>query len=124
MQYDETRQLDARPSVCLCCGGELSEVGDCHCSLAVDRFTRAMRRELEANAHKGGRSGDRGWISSMTPEKRVSELLYHVAKLAYAQRQYLQGDGTSEQVVEFAADVGNCALMVADGLGLLGVGEP
>lgn len=55
----------------------------------------------------------------MTPEKRVSELLYHVAKLTYAQRQYLQGDGPAEQVVELAADVGNCALMVVDGLGLL-----
>lgn len=103
---------------CDTCGGKLV-APVCGCQSALRRFASAMRRELEANTDKGGRCGEGGWIEGMSPEQRISELLYHTAKLAYAQRQYLQGDGDAEKVLEFAADVGNCALMVVDGLGLL-----
>ncbi|HEY4452362.1 MAG TPA: hypothetical protein VGN13_12305 [Solirubrobacteraceae bacterium] len=79
-----------------------------------------MASELRANVEKGGRGGPYGWLG-MTPDQRIAELLYHVAKLTYAQRQFLQGDGDASAVLEFAADCGNCALMVVDGLGVLGV---
>ncbi len=104
---------------CQFCGG-LGSCG-CGCLSAVRAFRSQMVAELEANRDKGGRRGPGGWIEGMTPEQRISELLYHVAKLAYAQRQFLQGDGDPEKVLEFAADVGNCSLMVVDGPGLLGV---
>ncbi len=102
---------------CGLCGGPAPT--GCRCRDALDAFVAQLENELRENAHKGGRGGPGGWVAGMTPDKRINELLYHVAKLSYAQRQYLQGDGDAEQVREFAADVGNCALMVADGLGLL-----
>jgi uncharacterized protein YcaQ len=78
-------------------------------------YVRAMARELEANRHKGDRTG---WLAQ-DPRVLVSEVLYHAAKLSYALRQFQQGDGPPERVLEFAADVGNTALMVADAAGVL-----
>lgn len=65
----------------------------------VDRFADLMRRELDANAHKGG------W-SEMTPEALVNEVWWHTAKLALAVRE-----GDQLGVAEFAADVANLAMM-------------
>lgn len=78
-------------------------------------FFGEMMSELASNAHKGDRPG---WLS-MTSRDAISEVLYHAAKLAYATRQFEQGDGTPEKVREFAADVANCAMMVADIAGVL-----
>lgn len=75
-----------------------------------EAFVLRMARELATNSHKGDRPG---WRRAGSREM-VSEVLYHAAKLTYAVRQYEQGDGELEKVREFAADVGNCALMVAD----------
>lgn len=78
-------------------------------------FTKRMRTELASNAHKGDRPG---WLSAGSREM-VAEVLYHAAKLSYALRQAEQGDGDPDKVLEFAADVGNCAMMVADCAGVL-----
>lgn len=76
----------------------------------LTRFLRLMATELAANDHKGNRPG---WLK-MSSRDAVAELLYHAAKLSYAVRQFEQGDGPIEDVCEFAADCGNCALMVLD----------
>lgn len=69
---------------CSVCGGPgPKEV--CGCLLVLERFVGRMLRELEANADKGGRCGPGGWVRGMTPDQRISELLYHCAKLTYAQ---------------------------------------
>lgn len=78
-------------------------------------FVQAMADELAANAHKGDRAG---WLT-MTYREAVGEVLYHAAKLTYAARQYDQGDGPAEKIREFAADVANCSMMVADICGVL-----
>lgn len=75
-----------------------------------ETFVRAMADELRANAHKGDRAG---WLT-MSSREAVSEVLYHAAKLSYACRQHLQEEGELTKVREFAADVANCAMMVAD----------
>lgn len=78
-------------------------------------FVQAMADELRANAHKGDRAG---WLT-MNEREAVSEVLYHAAKLAYAARKFKRGEETAQSVREFAADVANCALMVADVCGVL-----
>lgn len=78
-------------------------------------FAGAMVRELAANRHKGDRAG---W-QQMNGREAVNEVLYHAAKLSYALRQYEQGDGPADKILEFAADIGNCAMMVADVAGVL-----
>lgn len=103
---------------CGICGGVVTLEKPCGCLDLVDAFHNAMLRELEANAHKGGRGGDRGW-KAQDYRILVGEVLYHAAKLSYAARQLAQGDGEPEQVLEFAADTANMALMVADSLGVL-----
>jgi hypothetical protein len=67
-------------------------------------FVQAMADELRANAHKGDRAG---WLT-MNRKEAVAEVLYHAAKLAYAAAH------DDDEILEFAADVANCALMVAD----------
>jgi hypothetical protein len=86
--------------------------GEARC---LDAFVVRMAEELAANSHKGDRDG---WLNAGS-RLMVSEVLYHAAKLAYALRQYEQGDGDADQVREFAADVANCSLMVADCGGVL-----
>lgn len=83
----------------------------------LERFVRRMAEELAANSHKGDRHG---WKSAGA-KVMVTEVTYHTAKLMYALRQYEQGDGDWEDVLEFAADTANCSLMVADCAGVLGV---
>ena len=80
-----------------------------------EAFVQAMADELRANAHKGDRAA---WLQD-DPWVLVSEVLYHAAKLSYALRQYRQGDGPAERVLEFAADTANMAMMVADSAGVL-----
>lgn len=79
------------------------------------RFVRAMADELRANEHKGDRLG---WLT-MDERQAVSEVLYHAAKLAYAARKFKRGAAAPAVVLEYAADVANCALMVADVCGVL-----
>jgi hypothetical protein len=76
----------------------------------LERFTVLMATELASNRDKGDRPG---WLM-MSPGEAIGEVLYHAAKLSYAARQFGQGDGSIEQVREFAADVANCALMTLD----------
>jgi hypothetical protein len=68
----------------------------------IEVFAQAMRNELRANAHKGD------WTGASLSELSF-EVLYHAAKLELAIRE-----GDKKAILEFAADVGNGAMMVAD----------
>ena len=88
-----------------------------------EAFIQAMADELRANAEKGDRAG---WLSAGAPVM-VGEVLYHAGKLALAVRETVSGRPpdprtagfTLDDVREYAADVANCALMVADRAGVL-----
>lgn len=75
------------------------------CELEV--FTLAMQHELDVNAFKGS------WKDHDLDSLMV-DLVYHVAKLQVAVREKYQ-----RGVMELAADVGNCAMFVADVVGAL-----
>lgn len=73
----------------------------------ITAFADSMRAEMVANDHKGG------WDKTTVPEM-LKDLLYHVAKLAVAvERDHKQA------IHEYAADVGNCSMMLADIAGAL-----
>lgn len=91
-------------------------------------FVQAMADELRANADKGDRAG---WLSAGAPVM-VSEVLYHAGKLALAVREVIGGRPpdprtagfSPDDIREYAADVANCALMVADCAGVLATERP
>lgn len=68
----------------------------------IKAYAAAMSAELKANAEKGT------WDAA-EPQELLKDLLYHVAKLVLA-----VGAGNPVAVHEYAADVGNEALMIAD----------
>lgn len=72
-------------------------------------FAEAMQRELDANEHKGG------W-GDVDQRVLVNDVAYHVLKLMRALRT-----GPATRVLEHAADVANCAMIVADSAGVLNV---
>jgi hypothetical protein len=74
----------------------------------VDRMAVQMRRELVANAHKGD-----VWLDA-SRSVHEHEVIYHTVKLLLAARC-----DDKEGVREYAADVGNCAAMLADACGSL-----
>jgi hypothetical protein len=116
---------------CFVCGGPVEQVPMVFGSARLPEMhnpdhdapfaamVQAMADELRANRHKGDRAG---WLT-MSGREAVSEVLYHAAKLAYALRQFERGEGEGRQVLEFAADVANCSMMVADVAGVLVEGE-
>lgn len=73
-------------------------------------FLALMRKELHANSHKGERDG---WLG-MTLLTAMNELTHHHNKLGGAVEAV---DGP--QIAEYAADVANCAMMLADIAGVL-----
>ena len=73
----------------------------------VTRFSHAMLRELDANDYKGGWPG-RG------ARTHLRDLDYHVAKLRAA-----VGAEEIVRVLEYAADVANHAMFLADEAGAL-----
>lgn len=73
-------------------------------------FLALMRKELHANSHKGDREG---WLG-MTLEQALGEIRHHVEKLEVP---VLNHD--REAIREHAADVANCAMMLADIAGVL-----
>lgn len=75
----------------------------------IDKFRRQMCREMAANTFKGD-----AW-KELCQEQHEAELIYHVLKLIYSARA---ADQTA--ILEHAADVGNCAAMMADKHGVLG----
>lgn len=75
----------------------------------ITQFATQMRREMHANAYKGN-----AW-RALDQEQHDAELMYHVLKLIYSARA-----GHTVGVLEHAADVGNCAAMMADKHGVLG----
>lgn len=81
-------------------------------------YVEAMSHELKDNAHKGD------WLTvdpefdhieddlpptRLKPHELLGDLLYHAAKLGMAMRS-----GDKQAVLEYAADVGNCAWFCAD----------
>ena len=75
-------------------------------------FVELMRKELEANNHKGDRNG---WLQ-MDQQKAVAEIDHHVGKLHGA-----LGHLDVEAVQEHAADIANCCMMFLDVVGLLDI---
>lgn len=69
----------------------------------VDVFARVMKRELDANADKGGWQNTGQW-----------ELLDHLEEEVRELRQVMASGKGWEAVLEEAADVANMAMMVAD----------
>ena len=70
----------------------------------IAKFKDAMIHELAANAHKGH------WLDGdPSYESLMSEVLYHAFKLALAAKEGHKGG-----VIEFSADVANCAMFIAD----------
>lgn len=78
-------------------------------SSLVDRMAAAMLDEIEheVNVEKGG------W-TEIGPDQHDEETVYHVMKLVLAHRV-----GDLRAVKEHAADVANCAGMLADAAGAL-----
>lgn len=73
-------------------------------------FLALMRNELHANAHKGDREG---WLR-MTLEQALGEIRHHADKLIIPVMNH-----DREAIREHAADVANCAMMLADIAGVL-----
>lgn len=73
-------------------------------------FLALMRAELHANSHKGDREA---WLG-MSTESALCEVEHHLSKLRHAVHS---ADG--QLVREHAADVANCAMMLADIAGVL-----
>lgn len=73
-------------------------------------FVAMMRNELHANSGKGDRAG---WLS-MTPGECLLEIYYHLGKLQKGVK-----DGNSLWIAEYAADVANMSMMLADICGCL-----
>lgn len=73
-------------------------------------FMELMRRELHANSHKGDRHG---WMQ-MDIAQAVGEIRHHVSKLDSATLRH-----DESQIVEYAADVANCCMMLLDTCGVL-----
>lgn len=74
-------------------------------------FLAMMRKELHANSHKGDREG---WLG-MTLLTAMNELTHHHNKLGEAVEAV-----DAPQIAEYASDVANCAMMLADVCGVLG----
>lgn len=83
----------------------------------VERFAVLMRAELVENRRKGELAQE------STVTESVLEIYRHVAKLDHAVRMYQSGQigasGSALKVQEFAADIGNCALLLLIRLGIL-----
>lgn len=77
-------------------------------------FVAMMDAELHANAGKGDRPG---WLA-MDRKTALLEIYYHVAKLQKAAR-----DDEPARIREYAADVANMAMMLADVCGVLPAAE-
>ena len=75
-------------------------------------FVQLMRKELEANSHKGDREG---WLQ-MTVGTALAECKHHYDKMYRAVHS-----ADREGIREHTADVANCAMMLLDVSGLLPV---
>ena len=105
---------------------------------AAQAFAKEMFRELQANRHKGGRAS---WREARRIEL-ILDIFHHTAKLHAAVLEDLdleedsqdspteremrmkKSDETRERIRELAADVGNLAMMVADGSNVLDLPVP
>lgn len=78
-------------------------------------FVAMMEKELHANAGKGDRPG---WLA-MSADTCLLEIFYHLGKLQKAVKKS-EGDG----IGEYAADVANMCMMLADICGVLALANP
>lgn len=104
--------------------------------LVLAEFVERMKAELAANAGKGDRAG---WMA-MSPRELLAEIQHHYAKLHTVaieldRAQTLRGSGRpvpwsevssiealADLVGEFAVDVANLSMMLADRVDAIGVG--
>ena len=98
---------------------------------AFRAYNELMLDELAANAFKGDREGWREY----SPEKCLSEIHHHVAKLHVVSvelarrrrgeepRELPWPSDLEDLVCEFGADVGNCCMQLLDSLDLLDIPE-
>lgn len=70
-------------------------------------FAGAMEHKLQVNDHK------RGWRGT-SEVWMIKKLMEEVQELIEAVFKWLFGKGSKEEVLLEAADVGNCAMMLAD----------
>lgn len=75
---------------------------------AVTHMAAGMKREMRENAFKGN------WLDKDL-EELYAEVLYHAYKLGLA-----IAHGHAHGALEYAADTANCAMFVADKMGVLG----
>lgn len=87
--------------------GSAAIKGDTRGDKEIRIMAQAMTNELKTNAHKGD------W-SELDGGEGIHELIYHAVKLALAAR-----GGHRAAVLEYAADVANHAMFVADACGSL-----
>ena len=81
----------------------------------VDVFAAEMKRQLGANAHKGG------WLGC-EPNWLASELQMHMSRLMRAVNSCPRPPAPAEKraaIADDAADVANFAMMIADVMGAL-----
>lgn len=84
-------------------------------SPCVLAFAELMEQRLSENRHKGGRDGwEKTWVMEL-----FSSLRDESNELAIAIEV-----GNSKEIVRECADVANYAMMIADVVGGLRVGEP
>jgi hypothetical protein len=85
----------------------------------VDTYAEWMKNELSENWIKG----DREVWTNYSMDECFSEIRYHLDKLENAVA--MNSDGSNnDQVKEYAADVGNCAMIFLDVLGLIEPAPP
>lgn len=78
--------------------------GDKH--IKVSRFAAQMRKELDANAHKGD------WQEFLNKEEIVKEIQYHQQKLSGA-----MATNDLERIKEYIADCSNLFMMLGNSYG-------
>lgn len=82
----------------------------------VDTYADMMKHELSENWIKGDREE---WTNgTYSIDECFSEIQYHLDKLQNAVEMNKDGS-LDDSVKEYAADVGNCALIFLDVLGLI-----
>lgn len=82
----------------------------------VDAYAAEMKDELDANFYKG----DRDVWSEWSLGEALAEIRYHLEKLEMA----IEDKEGTEKIREYCADIGNCAMFVADITGAIKPVEP
>lgn len=125
MSFDSKRkvEMDETPEA----PGEESPTHQC-----CTKFSELMKKELDANMER--KKGRESWLA-IAPMDHVLQVYYHTGKLQIAVKALevmtKSGDASRSrlqaqeaEVIEYAADVANHAMMVLDALDKLGIPRP